>query len=223
MRLLIIEDSVRLRDSLKDGLSRSGYAVDAVGDGIDGRRYAMNTRYDVIVLDLMLPGLDGLGILKALREAGSPTRVLILSARDRIQDRVNGLHAGADDYLIKPFSFDELLARIKALVRREYQEPSPTVAIGSLEIDLALHTVRIDGTQLLLTPHEMSLLEILVLNRGRVMSTSALEDRLYNLTAHVTGNTIEVHVSKIRRKLREAGCDDLIKTRRGFGYFVESV
>lgn len=222
MKLLLVEDSSRLRESLTEGLSRSGFAVDAVGDGEAALGYATVAQYDVIILDLMLPIRDGWSVLKELRMAGNRARVLILSAKDQVYDRVRGLELGADDYLVKPFAFDELLARLKALVRREYETPNPIVKLGACELNTALHRVEVNGNELALTPHEVSLLEALALNRGRVMSVSSLEDRIYNFDANVTHNTIEVHISKLRKKLREIGATDVIKTRRGFGYFIES-
>ena len=222
MRLLIVEDSESLRMSLTEGLGRSGYAVDSVGDGLAGLQYAENTDYDVIILDMNLPGLDGMEVLGRLRRAGRSARVLILSARDLVQDRVDGLHAGADDYLVKPFSFDELLARLKALVRREYRQSDPEIRIGAVVINTALHDAWVDGVSLSLTRHEMSLLELLVLNKGRVLSAEMLEARLYSHGQQVYRNTIEVHISKVRRKLRDAGAGDIIKTRRGFGYFIDA-
>lgn len=222
MKILLVEDSERLRKSLTEGLARSGFAVDAVSDGQLGLDYARAALYDVIVLDLMLPVLDGLSLLSELRRDGCPSQILILSAKDQLQDRVRGLEMGADDYLVKPFAFEELLARLKALVRREYKKPNPVVNLGSVELNTALHSVQVDGAEVPLTPHEISLLEALALNRGKVMSVQGLEDRLYNFNSQVTNNTIEVHISKLRKKLREQGVSEVIKTRRGFGYFIEA-
>lgn len=222
MKCLVVEDSQRLRNSLSHGLSRSGFAVDAVGDGQSALDYALATRYDAIVLDLMLPIRDGLSVLEELRNRAVGSRVLILSARDQVEDRVRGLELGADDYLVKPFDFGELLARLRALVRREYRSPNPVLELAGVTVNTALHRVDCQGSLLELTHHETSLLEILALNRGRVMSVSNLEDRLYNFESAVTHNTIEVHISKLRKKLRLAGVCDLIKTRRGFGYYIDA-
>jgi len=222
MKILVVEDSRRLRESLSEGLTRSGFAVDAVGDGEHALAYAGAAQYDVIVLDLMLPVRDGLSVLSELRASGYSSQILILSAKDQVQDRVRGLDLGADDYLVKPFAFDELLARLKAMVRREYQTLNPVVKLGDVELNTALHSVRASGAEVRLTPHEISVLEALALNRGKVMSVQSLEDRLYNFRSQVTHNTIEVHISKLRKKLRQCGTRDLIKTRRGFGYFIEA-
>ncbi len=221
MKLLIVEDSERLRKSLGEGLRRCGFAVDLVGDGEAGLRFALAMEYDVIVLDLMLPKLDGLTVLERLREADRNTNVLILSAKDRVQDRINGLELGADDYLIKPFAFDELLARLKALVRRGYDRRNPVIRLGRLELNTALHRVLCDATEVPLTPHELALFEHLALNRGRVLSPQTLEDHLYDSECTVSRNAIEVHISALRKKLRVAGVAELIKTRRGFGYYIE--
>lgn len=222
MKILLVEDSQRLRKSLSEGLSRSGFSVDAVGDGEAGLRYALGVDYDLIVLDLMLPKLDGLGVLTQLREHGRRTGVLILSAKDQVQDRIRGLELGADDYLIKPFSFDELLARMRALVRRCYDQPNPEISLGNLVLNTALHELRRAGDILPLTPSELTLLEALALHRGRVLSSIALENFLYNSDAHVSRNAIEAHVSGLRKKLRQAGEPQLIKTRRGFGYYIDA-
>lgn len=222
MRLLIVEDSVRLRKSLGEGLRRSGFAVDVVGDGEAGLRFALAVDYDIIVLDLMLPLLDGLSVLARLREQGRSANILILSAKDQVQDRIRGLELGADDYLIKPFAFDELLARLKALVRRGYGQRNPVIQLGRIELNTALHRVLCGGVELALTPHELGLLEYLALNRGRVVSPQSLEDHLYDSDAVVSRNAIEAHISALRKKLRGAGITQLIKTRRGFGYYIEA-
>ncbi len=152
MRILLIEDSPRLQRSLGDGLRSAGFALDVVGDGREGLRWALCTEYDVIVLDLMLPGQDGLSVLNELRDTGKTTHVLILTAKDTVDDRVRGLRAGADDYLVKPFAFDELLARVQALVRRRHGMKNPCVRLGDLAIDTAARTVAIAGDAVSLTP-----------------------------------------------------------------------
>ncbi|MCP5424925.1 MAG: response regulator transcription factor [Gammaproteobacteria bacterium] len=221
MKLLIVEDSERLRKSLSEGLRRMGFAVDPVGDGETGLRFALAVDYDVIILDLMLPRLDGLTVLQRLREHGKNTHVLILSAKDQVQDRIRGLEWGADDYLVKPFSFDELLARLKALVRRCYQHHNPIIQLGCIELNTALHRAVSGDGEVPLTPNELALLEYLALNRGRVVSQRSLEDHLYDSDTVVTRNAIEAHISSLRKKLRAVGEAQLIKTRRGFGYYIE--
>ena len=221
MKLLIIEDSARLRDSLNEGLRRSGYAVDLTPDGEQGLKFALSSDYDVIILDLMLPKIDGLTVLRQLRERGDDTAILILSAKDQVQNRIKGLQLGADDYLIKPFDFDELLARINVLVRRNYGQRSPVIQLGLIELNTALHEVRCQDTLVDLTRAETSLFEYLCLNRGRVISVRQLENHLYDSNAVVSKNVIEVHLSTLRKKLKSHGIVGLIKTKRGFGYYID--
>ncbi|MFL6235320.1 MAG: response regulator transcription factor [Thermoanaerobaculia bacterium] len=221
MRLLLIEDSQRLRSALETGLRKAGYAVDTATDGRDGLWMALENEYDVIVLDLMLPGLDGLTVLRQLRERGKATHVLILSAKDLIEDRVQGLRLGADDYLVKPFSFDELCARLEALVRRSYHAKNPVIRLGSLEINTASRRVACAGREVKLTPREHSLLEILVLRSGEVLSRRELWERLYEFDREVTSNVVDVLVYSLRKKLDPEDPQRFIKTRRGQGYLIE--
>ncbi len=221
MRLLLIEDSQRLRSALETGLRKAGYAVDTAGDGRDGLWMALENEYDVIVLDLMLPEMDGLSVLRQLRERGRPTHVLILSAKDLIQDRVQGLRLGADDYVVKPFSFDELCARLEALVRRSYHAKSPVLRRGPLEINTASRQVTCEGREVRLTPREYSLLEILVLRSGEVLSRRELWERLYEFDREVTSNVVDVLVCSLRKKLDPDQPQRFIKTRRGQGYLIE--
>jgi DNA-binding response OmpR family regulator len=221
MKLLVIEDSERLRRALKEGLRRFGYAVDTAADGPEGLGFAEVNEYDVIVLDLMLPGIDGLSLLKALRRAGNHTEVLILSAKDQVEDRVRGLNLGADDYLVKPFVFDELVARIQALVRRRHNITEPGIMVGELRVDTARRQAMYHEEPIPLTPHEYRLLEYLALRRGHVISKAQLHYRLYDSDIDTELDTIEVVVSNLRRKLREAGSGDVVRTQRGFGYFVD--
>ena len=221
MKLLIVEDSQRLRSSLTQGLTRLGYAVDAVADGRNALRYISNVEYDIVILDIRLPQLDGLSVLKQMRAQHNKAHVLILSAKDQTQDRVDGLRLGADDYLVKPFSFDELQARIGALLRRSYNQKNPLVQLGALEYNTALKVLSHAGQPIPLTPHELSLFEYLLMNRGRVVEYAQLEHRLYNSDASVSRNALEAHVSSLRRKLKGHGARDVVKTRRGFGYYIE--
>ncbi|MBI3896989.1 MAG: response regulator transcription factor [Gammaproteobacteria bacterium] len=222
MKLLIAEDSPRLRTSLTLGLTKLGYAVDAVANGREALRFITGADYDLIVLDIMLPELDGLTVLQQLRARHIKTHVLILSAKDQVQDRISGLQLGADDYLVKPFSFDELQARIAALLRRTYDKKCPLLKLGELEFNTALKELRLAGALIKLTPHELSLLEYLMMNRGRVLDYDQLVRKLYNSDSPVSRNAIEVHVSSLRKKLKAYGADDVIKTRRGFGYYVDA-
>lgn len=221
MKILLIEDSERLRKSLSKGLTSLGMSVDQAGDGEEGLKYALNKDYDVIILDLMLPKIDGLTVLKKLREQQILTNVLILSAKDKVDDRICGLRLGADDYMIKPFSFDELEARIQTLSRRQYNQPNPMIKFGDIEINTALHQVNYKSQAILLTPTEQTLLEYLAKNKGRVLNIYTLDDHLHNSNTYVSKNAIEAHISSLRKKLTSHGIVDFIKTRRGFGYYIE--
>ena len=221
MRLLLIEDSPRLRSALETGLRKAGYAVDTAKDGREGFGMAMENEYDVIVLDLMLPGMDGLNVLRQIRERGKTTHVLILSAKDLIEDRVQGLRLGADDYLVKPFSFDELCARLEALVRRSYHAKNPVIRKGPLEINTASRRVACAGREVKLTPREYSLLEVLVLRSGEVLSRRELWERLYEFDHEVASNVVDVLVCSLRKKLDPDHPQHFIKTRRGQGYLLE--
>ena len=221
MNILVVEDSKTLRETLHDGLSKLGYGVDAVGDGAEGLDYALVKEYDVIVLDLMLPGKDGLSVLRELRAAGKKTHVLILSAKDQVEDRVRGLHLGADDYMIKPFSFDELCARIGTLIRRRYDIKNPLMEIGGLTIDTAIREARHGKTVIPLTPGEYAILEYLALNRGRVINAEQLIEGAHGSDATPGENVVQVMVCNLRKKLAASGADDVVKTRRGYGYYIQ--
>jgi two-component system copper resistance phosphate regulon response regulator CusR len=221
VKVLVVEDSERLARSLQRGLGKLGYAVDLAASGDDGLAFAETYDYDVVVLDLMLPGLPGLEVLRRLRAGGRGAHVLILSARDRVEDRVKGLQLGADDYLVKPFAFDELSARIQALVRRRYQARRPVIRLGSLEIDTTGRRVLRNGEAVHLTPGEYRLLEFLAYQPGRPFSQEQLLEHLRPSDADVSSNVIEVLVSGLRRKIHARGEPPVVRTRRGFGYFVE--
>ena len=221
MKILLVDDSQRLLRSLGQGLKKLGYAIDLAGDGDNGLALAETYDYDVIVLDLMLPGLPGLEVLRRLRAQGRSAHVLILSARDRVEDRVRGLQLGADDYLVKPFAFEELCARIQALVRRRHQTKNPILKLGSVEIDAARRQVSRLGSVLRLTPSEYALLEFLAYQRGHVFSQEQLVEHLRRSDSEVSSNAIEVLVSGLRRKIHAQGEPPILRTRRGFGYFVE--
>lgn len=221
MKLLIIEDSKRLLRSLGHGLKKHGFYVDLADDGRDGLDFALFNDYDVILLDLMLPGIDGLTILKKLRAAGRKTHVLILSAKDQVEDRVQGLQLGADDYLIKPFSFEELVARIQTLVRRKFEAKSPEITINGIQVNTATKQVNTNGEAVTLTPGEYAILEHLILNRGRVLSKDQLLDAVHDSESYASRNVIEVLVCNLRKKLDPSGGQSIIKTRRGYGYLIE--
>ena len=217
MRLLLIEDSERLRRSLAAGLRHAGYAVDLAADGVEGLWYATENEYDVIVLDLMLPSMDGLTVLQRLRALGRQAHILILSAKDQVEDRIRGLRLGADDYLVKPYSFDELCARIQTLVRRQYGEKNPAIAVGPLVLHTAARTVSRDGERVNLTPAEYAIFECLALRRGRVLSKEQLIDALHDSDSCPGPNVVEVLICTLRKKI---GADALIETRRGHGYCI---
>lgn len=220
MRLLVIEDYAPLRESLARGLRDAGYAVDATGDGTEGLWYAENHPYDVILLDLMLPGTGGLAILERLRQAGNTTHVLVLTAKDTIADRVAGLDLGADDYLVKPFAFDELLARVRAMVRRRYEHVDPVIRIADLELDTRARRARRAGAVIALSAREYALLEYLAHRRGHIVSRGELWDHAYDEAAEPGSNVLDVHISHLRKKIDEGREPKLIHTRRGQGYLL---
>jgi len=221
MKVLVIEDSERLQRSLRHGLRISGFAVDIVGDGEEGLAYARLGVYDCIVLDLMLPKLDGLEVLRRLRAAGSDTHVLILSAKDQVEERIEGLQLGADDYLTKPFAFEELVARIRALVRRKYGTKNPVRRVGQLNVDTARRTVSCGKKPIALTPSEYAVLEYLIARRGQVVSKTELLDHLHAGAGEGSNNSVEVLIHQLRRKIRAAEHPGLIRTRRGYGYIID--
>lgn len=218
MKLLLVEDSERLQRSLSRGLRGRGYAVDATRDGAEGLWYATEHDYDAIILDWMLPGLDGPAFLQALRARGRRTPVLMLSAKQEIPDRVQGLRSGADDYLVKPFAFDELCARLEALIRRRYDVREPVLRFGPLELDVPARRVRVQGREVDLTPRELGVLELLLYRQGSVVSRREILEHLYEADEDIASNMVEVLMHTLRRKLRTAGADDPIRNRRGVGY-----
>jgi DNA-binding response OmpR family regulator len=220
MRLLLVEDSQRLQRSLGLGLRRAGYALDVTGDGIEGLSLAESNDYDVVILDLMLPGLDGLSLLQRLRGGGGDSHVLILTARDTVDERVRGLQAGADDFLVKPFAFAELLARVQALCRRRHGQKNPRLTVGWLEIDTAARSVLCQGAPLALAPREYSLLEYLAVRQGRVVSRSEIEEHLYDGRVELASNAVDSAVCALRRRIDVGGQPSLIETRRGHGYVL---
>lgn len=218
MAILVIEDYEPLRKSLTKGLREAGFAVDSAGDGEEGLWQAQSGEYDVIVLDLMLPKLDGLSILRKLREEGSAVHILILTAKDMLHDRVRGLNLGADDYLVKPFAFDELLARVRALLRRKYESKSPVMSVGDIEIDTRTRSVCREGRTIELSAREYAILEYLALRAGQVVSRTEIWNNVYDWAAQVNSNVVDVYIGHLRRKLEEGGMPRLIHTRRGMGY-----
>jgi len=220
MRVLVVDDSERVRKTLATGLKSRGMAVETAADGGEALTLLNGLPFDVAVLDLMMPRVDGMQVLQALRGRHQRPRVLVLSARDQVQDRVDALNLGADDYLVKPFAFDELLARLLALTRRGFAEPSPELVCGRLHVDSATRLARVDDTVLTLTPKEYALLELLVRRRGHVLSRATIFGQLYESDSNASDTVIEVLMSTLRAKLAAAGLPNLIETRRGFGYVI---
>jgi DNA-binding response OmpR family regulator len=222
VRILIVEDERKLAAALQAGLEAETYAVSVAFTGEEGFYLANTETFDLMLLDVMLPGRDGLEILRSLRQRGIRTPALLLTARDAIEDRVLGLDTGADDYLVKPFAFAELLARIRALVRRGRQDAPAILKINDLEMDMASRTVTRGGTKLDLTPREFDLLEYLVRNQGRVVSREMLARDIWKETTRHTplDNVIDVHVARLRRKLDEPFEKKLLQTVRGVGFLI---
>lgn len=221
MKLLLVEDSERLQRSLSTGLKKHGFVVDQAFDGEQALAYTAVNQYDAIILDLMLPTIDGLTVLSTLRSEGKDCHVLILSAKDQTEDRVRGLDLGADDYLVKPFAFNELVSRLHALDRRRSGVKNPVIEIERIKVDTVTRQVFFDDQPVALTPREYQLLEFLARRRGRVFSHDQLIDQLYDACSYVTRNAVEAHVSALRKRLNLAGAPNLINTRRGFGYLIE--
>ena len=218
MKVLVIEDYPPLLEGLCKGLREEGFTVEAARDGEEGLWSAQNGQADVIVLDLMLPKLDGLSLLKRLRQEGRQTPVLILTARGDVPDRVKGLNLGADDYLPKPFSFQELLARVQALVRRRYDNRNPVIEAGPVRIETAARRTTVGGKEVVLTPREYGLLELLARRAGEVVTRPEIWDCIYEFDSDATSNVVDVYIGYLRRKLDAPGAPSLIETVRGHGY-----
>jgi len=220
MRVLVVDDSERVRKTLATGLQAHGMAVETAADGVEALAMLNGLQFDLVVLDLMMPRMDGVQVLQALKGRNQKPRILVLSARDQLQDRVGALNLGADDYLVKPFAFEELLARLLALGRRNFAAASPELRFGRLVLDTATLLARVDDTVLTLTPKEYALLELLVRRKGHVLSRAMIFEQLYESDSTASDTVIEVLMSTLRAKLSRAGLPDLIETRRGFGYVV---
>jgi two-component system, OmpR family, copper resistance phosphate regulon response regulator CusR len=218
MRLLLIEDYKPLQDSLVKGLKEAGFAVDFTEDGKEGLWYAQSNQYDAIILDLMLPGLDGLSILKKLRQEGNNSHVLILTAKDSLEDKVKGLNLGADDYLIKPFAFEELLARLRSLIRRNYQKKSESLTASDIRIELNNKTVYKNNKAVLLTPREYALLEYLALRAGQIVTRTDIWEHVYEFNSSASSNVVDVYIGYLRKKLDKDSKSPVIHTIRGQGY-----
>lgn len=216
MRILVIEDEPDLRQALVRALSEDGYAVDFASDGEDGSAKAQSWDYDAIVLDLMLPGIDGWELLRRLRKTRK-TPVLILTARDAVGDRVRGLDAGADDYLVKPFALTELRARLRSLIRRAAGQAHPAIVVGDIRIDTVAKSVTRRGKPVSLTAREYALVELLGMHRGKLVTRTMIYDHIFGEDDDSLSNLIDVHISHVRKKLGK----DFIETRRGLGYVID--
>ena len=224
MRVLLVEDEAKLAEYVKKGLSENGFVVDVAKDGIDGKHLALHGEYDLVVLDVMLPGIDGFGVLKALRESKN-TPVLMLTARDGVEDRVKGLQDGADDYLVKPFAFSELLARLQALGRRSVRPGADEVNVlrlGPLELDLVKRKATRDGKRLDLTSKEFILLTLFLRRQGQVLSRTVLAEQVWDMNFDGDTNAVEVAIRRLRAKLDDPFEHKMLRTVRGMGYVLDA-
>ena len=219
MRVLVVEDEPRLASSLEQGLREHGYAVDTALNGVDALAFTSTSQYDTIVLDVQLPGVDGLSVCRRLRSTGSLTPILLLTARDTTADKVAGLDSGADDYLTKPFDFDELLARVRALVRRGTPGRDAVLKVSDLELDPASRVVTRAGQPVPLTPREFAILETLMHRPGWIVPRDAIIESVWGFEFPDSSNLVEVYIGRLRKKL---GAPSLIQTLRGIGYRVEA-
>ncbi len=220
MRILVVEDERKLSSFIKRGLKEAGYAVDVADDGENGLFLAQSNPYDLIVLDVMLPGRDGIDVCRKLRKGNIATPVLMLTARDDLQDKVSGLDAGADDYLTKPFSFPEFLARIRALLRRNRGEKAASLKVADLELDILTRKAVRAGKEVVLTPTEYGLLEYLMLNAGQVVTRTMISEHVWNDDFDSFTNIINVYVNYLRNKVDSGHDKKLIHSLRGVGYMI---
>ncbi|NDV22081.1 response regulator transcription factor [Desulfovibrio sp. JC022] len=221
MRILIVEDDMTIADYIAQGLRESGFTVDHAADGNDGLNFALNTEYDAAIIDLMLPGRDGLSIIAEMRGRAMETPVLILSARQSVDDKVSGLQAGGDDYLTKPFSFAELQARLQALIRRSSRTPAESkLQVGGLELDRFTREVSRDGKQIILHAREYGLLEYMMNNAGRVITKTMILEHIWDYSFNPQTNVVEVLMHRLRSKVDKPFTHNLISTIRGVGYVL---
>jgi len=220
MKILIVEDERRLANLLKKGLEENAFVVDLASDGEEGLYLAETYPYDAVLLDIMLPEIDGLAILQSLRARAIEVPVLLVTARGDVEDRIKGLNIGADDYIAKPFDLEELIARLRSVIRRSKGRPSPLIEIADLAIDTNARTVARGGTAIMLTAREYTLLEFLALNMGRVISRTELIEHIYGTEFEWESNVIDVHISYLRTKIDRGFATPLIHTVRGAGYLL---
>lgn len=221
MRILVVEDEKTLASNLKKGLSEEGYSADVAYDGEEGGFMAETEPYDLIILDIMLPKVDGITVLKNLRKSKIKTPVLMLTARDTVTDKIKGLDAGADDYLTKPFDFEELLARVRALLRRKGEIETALITLGDLEIDTASHQVKRGGKDIPLSAREYALLEYLAYNKGKVVTRTNISEQIYEYDFDLDSNIIDVYINFLRNKIDKGFEKKLIHTVRGAGYILK--
>lgn len=222
MKVLIVEDEPKTGDYLKQGLSEAGFVADLARDGVDGRHLALTDDYDLVVLDVMLPGLDGWQVLREIRQAGRHMPVLFLTARDQVEDRVKGLELGADDYLVKPFAFSELLARVRTLLRRGKSKEPELLQVADLDLDLLRRRVTRAGKRIDLTAKEFALLELLLRRQGEVLPRSLIASQVWDMNFDSDTNVIEVAMRRLRAKIDDDFEPKLIRTVRGMGYVLEN-
>lgn len=222
MRILVIEDDRKVAGFIQKGLTEEQYAVDVCYDGVDGLFWAKESAYDVILLDIMLPKKDGISVCRELRAAGISTPIIMLTARDTVDDKIKGLDVGADDYLVKPFSFGELLARIRALLRRSQDYKSPVLKIEDLELDPASRKVRRGGQEITLTGKEYALLEYLLRNQGRVLTETLIVEHVWDMNYEPGTNVLNVYIHHLRNKLDKGFAKKLLHTIRGAGYVLKA-
>jgi two-component system copper resistance phosphate regulon response regulator CusR len=222
VKILVVEDEKKTAAYLNKGLAENGFVVDVARRGDDGLHLARTAAYDLIILDVTLPGLDGWSVLTELRQEGRQTPVLFLTARDAVPDRVRGLELGADDYLVKPFAFSELLARVRTLLRRGPARPPDTVRVADLELDLVRHRASRAGRRLDLTPREFALLALLARRAGEVLSRTLIAEQVWDMNFDCDSNVVDVHVRRLRAKADEPFEPRLIHTVRGVGYVLEA-
>lgn len=222
MNVLVVEDDPVIGKSLSKGLSEAGHVCVWVKDGKHGLEHSLSQRFDAILLDLLLPGIPGLDVLRRIRASGVRTPILLLTALGAVEERVAGLKSGADDYLVKPFAFPELLARLEAVCRRTVDRPPAVMTVGDLSLDLTTRRVLRDGSEIDLTPTEFSILELLMRHAGQVVTRKMLCEHLWDTDWEGTTNVIEVHINRIRKKLDQEATASLIQTIRGRGYALRA-
>ncbi|MCI0399244.1 MAG: response regulator transcription factor [Chloroflexi bacterium] len=222
MRILVVEDEPSIANFVRQGLTEAGYAVDLAWDGREGLDYALAADYDVLVLDIMLPKMDGLKLLRELRHRGDKTPTVMLTARDTVDNRVEGLDAGADDYLVKPFAFPELLARVRALLRRPPLQTGNVLEVGDLEMDTATRAVRRNGCLIDLSPREYAVLEYLMRHPNQVLTRTQIGEHVWNFDFYNESNVLDVYIGYLRRKIDRGNDMPLIHTVRGVGYRISA-